>query len=109
MDYLMKFADGDQDFINEMLKTFVANTPDSVKNLKQLYLQKNWTQLSTELHKIKPTFRYLAVDIAEAKIKEAEHLCREDIRPEQIGKLLDDILKISEEVIDEVRSTLNQK
>lgn len=108
MDQLMKFADGDIGFIQDMLNAFITNTPESLKIIERLFEEKNWVQLATELHKIKPTFRYLSVNVAEEKVKTAEHLCKDDIRPAEIEKLIDEIFMISRAVLEEASHALNQ-
>jgi HPt (histidine-containing phosphotransfer) domain-containing protein len=53
LEYLQELAEGDQDFIADILSMFMEQTPGSIKNLQQLAAAQNWQQVKALAHKMK--------------------------------------------------------
>ena len=61
MHYLLDLSNGDMDFVVEVMDTFLAQTPISLKNLSLSVQQKDWEQVSKIVHKLKPNFAVLGL------------------------------------------------
>jgi HPt (histidine-containing phosphotransfer) domain-containing protein len=59
---LEKMAGDDEDFMTQMLITFIDNTEHTVQILPQLAKEKKWKQIGETAHKILPSYRHLGVE-----------------------------------------------
>lgn len=105
-DQLLKFADGDIDFVKDMLTTFVNNTPENIENIRNFYKSSDWHKLSVELHKIKPTYKYLFVKSVENLLRSSEELCEQNPTGMELRSNLDAIEDITQKVIEEANYLL---
>lgn len=58
---LKSIADGKQQFINNMLTTFIENSRQAVAEMEHLLKEKKYSQLGETAHKILPSYRHLKV------------------------------------------------
>ena len=56
---LNEIGQGDQEFINGMLVTFIENVTNATEKIKNLRLDKNWTDIAEIAHKLASNFAYL--------------------------------------------------
>ena len=59
---LVEIAQGDHDFIHEMLITFVENVTTDIEGMQLLKLEKKWTSIAETSHKLASSFAYLGAD-----------------------------------------------
>lgn len=103
LTYLNTMSDGDQEFIRSMLESFIRNVPQHLTNIRLYLEQKEWDALAGEVHKLKPTLKYLGVNSMNALILETEVSCKERKNLDQVEKGIADIITIAEHVINEAR------
>ena len=60
--YLRSVSDNNQEFIQEMIQTFVQSIPPILKKMDKSVSEKNWEKLSGLAHQIKPSFSLLGMD-----------------------------------------------
>jgi len=56
---LNEIGQGDQEFINGMLVTFLENVTGALEKIKHLRLDENWTEIAEIAHKLASNFAYL--------------------------------------------------
>ncbi|MBV6655255.1 MAG: response regulator, partial [Mameliella sp.] len=61
LEYLNEFSGGDQDFIKEILSTFLTDAPVSIDNLAEGLAQENWDTVYRMAHQLKPNFLMLGM------------------------------------------------
>jgi len=59
---LDEIAQGDQQFIQEMLVTFVENVTTEVGNIQSFKSMENWTAIAEAAHKLASNFAYMGAD-----------------------------------------------
>lgn len=91
LSYLNMLADGDPDFINEMITTFIANTPELIDEMKTALGNKEYVEVGRVAHKIKPTITFMGIHSFEDKIKTLEAYGKEASNIDQIEILVKEL------------------
>ena len=60
--YLRSISNNNEDFIKEMIQTFVQTIPGILAEMSVCVAEKNWEKLSKLAHQIKPSFTLMGVD-----------------------------------------------
>jgi PAS domain S-box-containing protein len=60
--YLRSVSDNNEEFLQEMIQTFVQSIPPVLKEMKTSLSEKNWKKLSRLAHQIKPSFTLMGMD-----------------------------------------------
>lgn len=60
--YLRSVSDNNQDFLQEMIQTFVQSIPPVLEEMKASLGMKNWKKLSRLAHQIKPSFSLMGME-----------------------------------------------
>jgi len=105
--YLEEISGGDRNFIIEMLKDFVANTPYSIKEIEKLASSKEWDLLYKSVHKFIPSFDFIGAESIKNDLKNLEHYSKTQINLEKIPSLLFNIKDFSYKVIKEIKIEYN--
>jgi PAS domain S-box-containing protein len=61
LTYLRSISNNNEDFVKEMIQTFVQSVPGVLIEMKRCVEQNNWEKLSKLAHQIKPSFTLLGV------------------------------------------------
>jgi CheY-like chemotaxis protein len=61
LSYLRSISNDNEDFIIEMMQTFVQTIPGILDEMKACLLDKNWEKLSKLAHQIKPSFTLMGI------------------------------------------------
>ena len=62
LGYLRSVSDNNQQFLQEMIQTFVESVPPVLKEMQASLADKNWKKLSRLSHQIKPSFSLMGMD-----------------------------------------------
>jgi HPt (histidine-containing phosphotransfer) domain-containing protein len=91
LDYLKELSDGNEEFIKDIVATFVDETPENIKKLQAAISAKDYLTIKTVAHKIKPSMTFfgiselegevLALELNAHKLQNLEHI------PTQIEKI----------------------
>ena len=73
LGYLQSLADGDEQFISEVLTLFVNETPDALRQMVSYIKTGNYTLLKINAHKIKSTLKLLGNDTLANMAQEIEN------------------------------------
>jgi PAS domain S-box-containing protein len=103
---LEKMAGPDEDFMTQMLLTFINNTEHTIQILPQLVKEKNWDQIGETAHKILPSFRHLEVEGIVSKLLDlkAKTLIEPDYRsvPDLVRSTIEEMQQLVNELNDEM-------
>ncbi len=61
LSYLRSISDDNEEFIVEMMQTFVQTIPNILNEMKMCVMEKNWEKLGNLAHQIKPSFILLGI------------------------------------------------
>lgn len=62
LTYLRSVSDNNQEFLQEMIQTFVLSIPPVLAEMKESLTVKNWKKLSRLAHQIKPSFSLMGME-----------------------------------------------
>ncbi|MGC9471476.1 MAG: Hpt domain-containing protein [Bacteroidales bacterium] len=100
LKYVLQVAGTDEGFVLEMLKYFVQNTPVVLQRLKKYCREENWSDLAAEAHKFAPGLSFLGITVLEEKIRQVEDCATEGARHESLPRLVEEIDKTGNEVVN---------
>jgi CheY-like chemotaxis protein len=61
LTYLKELSNGSQDFIQQMIKLFLEQTPQGIETMEAAYGSKDWKMLKAAAHKMKPSFGFMGI------------------------------------------------
>jgi len=61
LDYLNSISGGDQDFIKDMLETFVTNVPQELAKIRSFVSTENWQKAGEDAHKFASSLLFLGL------------------------------------------------
>ena len=61
LSYLRSISNDNEDFIKEMMQTFVQTIPGILQEMKTCLMDKNWEKLSKLAHQVKPSFTLMGI------------------------------------------------
>ncbi|MES2589753.1 MAG: ATP-binding protein [Bacteroidota bacterium] len=94
LSYLIEHADGDQDFLKDMIHTFLVETPLLIQELKDSIDEKDFEKIKINSHSAKGLFLTLGIHQAGYLIKEIEKLAEKGEDLELIIQKYSEIEKI---------------
>jgi len=102
LSYLNEIADGNDEFIVEMLEMFIDKTPEYFFEIKKSLGESNYEQIKSATHKVKPTFAFMGIDKAKPLIVEIERNAVEIRNPESLNELIVELETMTTEAINEL-------
>ncbi|MBP9926160.1 MAG: response regulator [Cyclobacteriaceae bacterium] len=73
LTYLIKASDNNQEFIQEIINTFLESMPKTIEEIQIQLQRKNWEHLAKVVHKIKPSITLMGIHHLKEKIALLEH------------------------------------
>jgi HPt (histidine-containing phosphotransfer) domain-containing protein len=62
LDYLKSISGGDEDFIKDMIQTFVSSVPEELKKIEGAIKQSDWMKAGEFAHKFGSNLMYLELE-----------------------------------------------
>ncbi|WP_017730584.1 ATP-binding protein [Nafulsella turpanensis] len=107
LEVFNQFASGDPQAFLLLLQSFLENTSDNIRQLKQLQQAKDYVNLSELAHKMYPTFKHLRAERAAAILKQME-LTNQKEAENEFDQLIEELQQKIEEVVDFVEEKVRQ-
>ncbi|HEX3009062.1 MAG TPA: Hpt domain-containing protein [Bacteroidales bacterium] len=103
LNYLKEISGGDEEFILDMIQTFVQNTPSELLHLKNLAKEQKWDILGEQAHRFAPGLQFLGLISLRPVINKIEDFSfgkknLEEV-PDLINKLEAECRLVSDELI----------
>lgn len=107
LDYLHSISGGDQEFVIDMIRTFIVDAPAEIQKIKGLVIDKNWQKVGEEAHKFASSLLFLglgklklvAIAIEESGINKRD--------TDKINGLLDQLETGCNQIIAELKRDFN--
>jgi len=103
LDGLRIISKGREDFVTRMIELFCTQVPDALGNLNASFQQDDLPQVSKLAHKLKSTIDHLEIKSIQRTIRSIETLSDESGNKEELTPMIDDVNRILDEVIRELR------
>lgn len=84
MGYLMDLSGGEISLIREMVQLFINQTPDFLSQLAGFIAEKDWDNIRSMAHHIKPTLSYMGTEDMRNALQEIERKAAEKRDYDQI-------------------------
>jgi len=107
LDYLNEISDGDDDFLHELLESFLNQTPLMIMELQTFINLGDWENVAKHAHKLKPTFEYVGLHGVRDKMAEIEAIVKSGGDKKQISLLFSGSLTIINPALSEIKTTLD--
>lgn len=104
---LIRMADGNQQFVNDMLVTFIENTENTVHLFKQFLKEQNWKQIGETAHKIIPAYKHLQVNSVVEMLLELKDITLEKNDHKRVLELTKSIINVMEDLLNSLRKEVN--
>jgi HPt (histidine-containing phosphotransfer) domain-containing protein len=106
LNYLKKVSGGSDEFVNEMVQTFIHSIPLSLQKLEQCIREKDWRSVSRAVHQIKPTLTLLGIHSLKESAILIEEKCRHGEHTPEIQQKLDELIVTSKTAVEEMKQLL---
>lgn len=103
LNYLKSISGGDEEFIQDMIQTFVNTVPEELLKIKSLIDQENWVKTGETAHKFGSNLLYLELDDLRGIITSIENYGLEMEHTDEIPVLFDKLSKGCSQIIDQLK------
>jgi CheY-like chemotaxis protein len=59
---LRKMSNNDEQFVNDMIETFITNTPEILDDMNKALAKESWKDVGALAHKLKPNLAFMGID-----------------------------------------------
>jgi PAS domain S-box-containing protein len=105
LSYLKKMSNNNQEFIDEIVNTFVETMPGSITEINQNSTAGNWDQVSKLVHKIKPTVTLMGIHALKDKIVALEQAAKSNPGSNQALILTEEVSSSLLKVVESLRKS----
>jgi HPt (histidine-containing phosphotransfer) domain-containing protein len=107
LSYLNEISGGDEEFILDMIQTFILNSPVEIALLKSLASEKKWDLIGENAHKFAPGLQFLGVIALRPVINQIEEFSFSRKNLEQIPVLIEKLGAECHLVSEELKKDFN--
>lgn len=108
LSYLEMVSDGDREFIEQVVESFIENNAQILVSLKEEQAAQNWVKMGQLIHKIKPSLEMVGLTPLKEKIVKAETNLKEETNIEETLPLVDEIIVTCRQAIEELKEEINK-
>ena len=110
LSYLVALCDGDDDFMNSIIVSFVDEMPETLRLIQQKMQDGEWEAVGQLAHKMKPSVQFVGMNDTMEKTKSIELACRNaEICPERLSNLVRDVAQETTIAITELQAVLDKQ
>ena len=107
LSYLISICDDDKTFKIEMIETFLNDIPPIVQAMNDSLSVRNWVEIGSLAHKIKPSFTFMGIEAAKHIIIDIERNGKETTNLDTIPVSINELNRIMGIAIQELSSELD--
>jgi hypothetical protein len=104
--YLRSVSDNNQEFLQEMIQTFVQTMPPLLNEMKQALAESNWKKLSRLAHQIKPSFSLMGMEGLRKTVYFIEENAEQKTELHEVRRKTNDFILDCSSVIDDLRNEI---
>lgn len=94
LTYLKQLSNGSNEFIEQMITIFMAQTPEALDNMERFLKEKDWVALRGVAHKMKPSFSFMGIKELQTDILLVEESAEKQKDLDKLPALISKIRKI---------------
>lgn len=104
LDYLRSISGNNQEFIQEMVTTFLQTLPGILDEMEKSANGGNWEKVSRLAHQIKPSFTLMGMDSLRSNILFLEENGKAENVKEELPQKVYDFINVCKSVVNELQS-----
>ncbi|MDX2002549.1 MAG: Hpt domain-containing protein [Chitinophagales bacterium] len=109
LDYLMELADGDQDFVTEVIQMFLADAPEVLRQSIAYLKTGNYTLLKIGVHKLKSSIRMLGNETLAQLAQDIENDIQDNNNLDEIRMVFIEFVMGVRQLLDSLRCEINKR
>ncbi len=78
LDYLYNFSNGDEQFVRDMVHTFLKEIPNALEVLETAIVEKDWEIVHNTAHRLKPNFMMLGMKTQQLQSETIEQMIKKE-------------------------------
>lgn len=90
-EMLQELANGDQEFISEMINIFLEDVPDSLKKMNEAMKASDLQTVARQAHKLKPSSGMIGAEITTSLASQIEEIANNNDPDQQLVDLLESL------------------
>ncbi|HKJ41344.1 MAG TPA: ATP-binding protein [Sunxiuqinia sp.] len=102
-------ANGDVEFYQKMIRTFIQNTKLVAQNIEQALNEKNWEELGEKAHRAIPSFQYFGLQNTVEKLTNIEDMALRNKQFNGLPKATENLLKEIETILVQADEALSKE
>ena len=106
LSYLKYISENDNEFMGEMISSFIENNPILLSELKTFASESNWIEVGKVAHKIKPTLVLMGINTIKEDIEAIEANGRKSVEVGTIPTLIAKVDEVCVKAIEELKIAL---
>ncbi len=107
LSYLKEISGGDEEFILDMIQTFIENTPIEIATLRNYIKEEKWDLLGENAHRFAPSLQFLGLVSLRPVINQIEDFSFNRKNLDQISSLIDKLDTECNLVSEELKNDYN--
>ncbi len=104
LSYLEGICDGDQQFIAEMVRSFIKDIPKILEEMLHHKKAKEWVEVGKLAHKLKPSVQFMGIGSIELDVKTLETECKNGINLSKAPERVDLLVNVISKAISELEA-----
>jgi PAS domain S-box-containing protein len=106
LTYLRSVSDNNEEFIKEMILTFVQTIPAVLDEMELCLTEKNWDRLSRLAHQIKPSFTLMGIHNTRENILFIEANAKNQVNTDEVNRRTISFIKSCREIVADLQLTM---
>jgi HPt (histidine-containing phosphotransfer) domain-containing protein len=108
LDYLNSISGGDQEFVKDMVQTFISNAPEEINKIRNMVIAKNWQKVGEDAHRFASSLLFLGLDKLKTLATEIEEMGLQQNNVHHIPALLDQLEQGCGQIIEQLKRDFNE-
>ncbi|MCA6073336.1 PAS domain-containing hybrid sensor histidine kinase/response regulator [Fulvivirga sedimenti] len=101
LDHLREVSSNDASFIQDMIETFLKNTPEQVSLLRDARAKEDWAVAAKVVHKMKPSVTFMGISVLKDSIRK---ILDYEKYPDELPALTEEVIKKMTAACEELNS-----
>lgn len=107
LEYLHSISGGDENFVIEMIQTFISEVPEELNKIKIFVQQKNWVKAGQTAHKFASNLLFLEIKDLKNMAIQIEENGINNVNTDAIPELSEKLEYGCYQIIDELKRDFN--
>ncbi|WP_066510429.1 response regulator [Rufibacter sp. DG15C] len=103
LSYLEQFADGNTQFMLEIIEIFISQTPGQLEEMQEAASKSDWTEVRALAHKMKSSLALIGVEEIQELNSQIEHSALHRVHTNELESLIAELAHLTHNVIQQLQ------